>query len=179
MRVLNLGCGNKKNDFPEFSQAIEVVGVDLSNISDADILHNLDNFPYPLESDYFDLVIMQDVVEHLENVPGTLNEVYRVCKNGAELRLRTPHYAGYYAYGDQTHKRFFSIYAFDGFNADKPNLLYTESRFKFLERTIEFPKLWRITGVAWLANKFSHRWEQLFAYIFRPENIYFRMKAIK
>lgn len=179
MVVLNLGCGNKKYDFPEAGIATSVFGIDVSKNSDADVIHNLDKFPYPLPSNNFDIVIMQDVIEHLEDVPAVMNEIYRVCKPNAELRIRTPHYSSYYAYGDPTHKRFFGIYTFDGFDADKPNLLYSEARFKITTRKIEFPKLWRITGVAWLANKFSHRWEQLFSFIFRCENLIFTMKAIK
>jgi SAM-dependent methyltransferase len=179
MRVLSLGCGNAKDDFPERDRATEVVGVDMSPNSQADILHNLDAFPYPLESDTFDLVIMQDVLEHLEDVPGTLNEVYRVARHGAIVRIRTPHYSSYYAYGDPTHKRFFSSAVLDGFDAAQPNRLYAEARFAFRKREIQFPKIWRITGVAALANRRRERWEQLFAFIFRAENLYFELEVVK
>jgi SAM-dependent methyltransferase len=179
MRVLSLGCGNAKDDFPERGQATEVVGVDMSPNSQADILHNLDAFPYPLESDSFDLVILQDVLEHLEDVPGTLNEVYRVSRHGALVRIRTPHYSSYYAYGDPTHKRFFSTAVLDGFDAAQPNRLYAEARFNFRRRHIDFPKIWRVTGIAALANRYTHRWEQLFAFIFRAENLHFELEVVK
>lgn len=179
MRVLNLGCGNVKDDFPERPQATEVVGVDMSPRSQADILHNLDEFPYPLDSDAFDLIIMQDVIEHLEDVPGTMNEVWRIARHGAIVRIRTPHYSSYYAYGDPTHKRFFSSFVLDGFDAARPNILYAEARFRFLKREILFPKLFRITGIAFLANRFPHRWEQLFAFMLRAENLYFELEAVK
>ena len=179
MRVLNLGCGNVKNDFPERHLATEVIGVDMSPRSEADILHNLDEFPYPFESDTFDLVIMQDVIEHLEDVPGTMNEVYRISRHGALVRIRTPHYSSVYAYGDPTHKRFFSSYVLDGFDADQPNILYAEARFRFRRREILFSKFFRVTGMAYLANRFRHRWEQLFAFIIRAENLYFELEVVK
>src|SRR5687767_1172178 len=111
MRVLNVGCGFLKNEFPERGEATEVVGVDRNPESQADVVHNLDEFPYPFESDRFDLVIMQDVLEHLEDIPATLAELHRVTRAGGLIRIRTPHYASPYAYGDPTHKRFFGSHA--------------------------------------------------------------------
>lgn len=179
MRVLNLGCGHAKRDFPEAANATEIVGIDISPHSQADILHDLNAVPYPLESDSFDLVIMQDVIEHVVSVPAVINEVYRVMRNGGIVRIRTPHYSSYYAYNDPTHLHFFGALVFDGFDADNPNVLYTEARFRFRKRQILFPKLWRITGVAALANRYTQRWEQLFAFVFRAENLYFELEAVK
>ena len=179
MRVLNLGCGHAKRDFPEAEGAAEIIGLDLSPHSQADVLHDLNLFPYPFESDSFDLIIMQDVIEHVKDVPAVLGEVYRLLRDGGVARIRTPHYSSYYAYNDPTHIHFFGAFVFDGFDAARPNILYTEARFRFLKRLILFPKLWRLTGVAALANRFTHRWEQLFAFIFRAENLYFELQAEK
>ena len=179
MRVLNLGCGTAKRNFPEAAQSSEIIGVDISRNSEADILHDLDVVPWPFDPDSFDLIIMQDIIEHLEDVPATMNEVWRIARHGCIVRIRTPHYASYYAYNDPTHKRFFGLYAFDRFLFESPNDLYATGRFLLVRRSILFPKLWRITGVCLLANKFPKRWEQLFAFIFRPENLEFKFKAIK
>ncbi|MCB0713366.1 MAG: class I SAM-dependent methyltransferase [Ignavibacteriae bacterium] len=179
MRVLNVGCGKAKREFPEASEATEIIGVDISPNSEADILHNLDLTPWPFESDSFDLIIMQDIIEHLEDVPATMNEIWRIARQNCVVRIRTPHYASYYAYNDPTHKRFFGIYAFDGFLTGSQNDLYATAQFSLEERRILFPKVWRITGVSSLANRFSKRWEQLFSFIFRPENLEFEFKAIK
>lgn len=179
MRVLNLGCGHARLDFPEAGEASEIIGVDISPRSQADILHDLNQVPYPLAADSFDLIIMQDVIEHVENVIAVMGEVYRLLRDGGRVRIRTPHYGSYYAYNDPTHLHFFGAFAFDVFDADSPNTLYSETRFRFLKREIHFPKVWRITGVAALANRFTKRWEQLFAFIFRAENLYFELQAVK
>ncbi len=179
MRVLNLGCGYRKHDFPEASRATETVGVDLSPRSQADILHDLDRFPYPLESNSFDLILMQDIIEHLENVPGVMREIHRVARNGAIVRIRTPHFSSYYAYNDPTHRRAFGVFAFDGFDVARRNDLYADAAFEILKRKILFPRIWRLTGVAALANRFPARWEQLFAFVLRAENLYFELKAVK
>lgn len=179
MRVLNVGCGKAKGEFPEAAGASEIVGVDISPNSEADILHNLDEFPWPFEANSFDLIIMQDIIEHLEDVPGAMNEIWRIARHDCLVRIRTPHYASYYAYNDPTHKRFFGVYAFDGFLSESRNDLYATARFSMQRRTILFPKIWRITGVSALANRFTKRWEQLFAFVFRPENLEFEFRAIK
>lgn len=179
MRVLNLGCGHARLDFPEAGNASEIVGVDISPRSQADILHNLNQVPYPFPSDSFDLVIMRDVIEHVESVTDVLNEVYRLLRDGGRVRIRTPHYSSYYAYNDPTHLHFFGAFVFDGFDADNPNVLYSDARFRFVKRHILFPKVWRITGVAALANRYTKRWEQLFAFTFRAENMEFELQAVK
>ena len=112
MRVLNLGCGHAKRDFPEAEGAAEIIGLDLSPHSQADVLHDLNLFPYPFESDSFDLIIMQDVIEHVKDVPAVLGEVYRLLRDGGVARIRTPHYSSYYAYNDPTHIHFFGAFVF-------------------------------------------------------------------
>lgn len=179
VRVLNVGCGKTKLDFPEAADASEVVGIDISPNSQADILHDLDELPWPLEDSRFDLIIMQDIIEHLDDVPGVLNQVWRIGADRCRVRIRTPHYSSWYAYNDPTHRRFFGAYVFDGFLASSVNDLYAEGTFRMIRREILFPKVWRITGVAWLANRFTHRWEQLFAFIFRAENLYFELEVVK
>ena len=179
MRVLNVGCGHNKLDFPEAAQATEVVGVDLSPKSQADVLHNLNHFPYPFEDDEFDLIVMQDVIEHLADVPATMNELHRISRHGACLRIRTPHYSSHWAYGDPTHRRFFNSYVFDGFLVGQVNVLYATGAYELVERRLVFPGVWRVTGVAWFANRFTYQWERFFAFIFRAQNMVFCLRAVK
>lgn len=179
MRVLNFGCGLVKTEFPEISEATDVVGIDISPNSNADVLHDLNKSPYPLESDSFDLIIMQDILEHLDDVPQVMREIYRVARDGALVRIRTPHYSSYYAYNDPTHRQFFGAFVLDGFDVSKSNALYGDPLFHFVKREILFPRIWRVTGVAALANRFPLRWEQLFAFVFRAENILFELRADK
>lgn len=179
MRVLNVGCGTAKFDFPEASGATEVVGVDINPSSEADIIHDLNRVPWPFDADRFDLVIMQDVIEHLSDVRAMLGEAHRVLRNRGTVRIRTPHYSSSYAYNDPTHIHFFGSFVFDAFDTDNPNCTASASKFAMRKRHVLFPRVWRVTGVAALANRFVHRWEQLFAFVFRAENLYFEMEAVK
>jgi SAM-dependent methyltransferase len=179
IRVLNLGCGRARNEFPEASLASDIVGVDVNPDSSADIMHDLNQTPYPLESDAFDLIILQDVLEHLEDIPKVMREVHRVARHGALIRIRTPHYSSYYAYNDPTHKRLVGALVLEGFDVATPNAVYGGPWFRLTKRVILFPRVWRLLGVAALANRFPLRWEQLFAFVFRAENLLFELRAVK
>jgi SAM-dependent methyltransferase len=178
-RVLNLGCGSAKLEFPGAALASEVVGVDLSPRSQADVMHDLNHVPYPLPSDSFDRVILQDILEHLEDVPRALREVHRVSRNGARVLIRTPHYSSWYAYGDPTHRHTFSAFSLDGFLLERPDSAYGDPLFRMVRREILFPRIWRVTGAAWLANRFPARWEQLLAFVVRAENLHFELEVVK
>src|SRR5688500_20351231 len=91
LRVLNVGCGKRLREFPEAGDATEIVGIDISPQSEAEIIHDLDATPWPIESDRFDLILMQDVLEHLERVPAVLNEVWRGGATKGRGRNRAPH----------------------------------------------------------------------------------------
>ncbi len=179
MRVLNLGCGRIKMDFPEASGASEVVGVDTNPDAGADVIHDLNVVPYPFASDAFDLVLLQDVVEHLESLPRTMGEVHRVLRRGGRARIRTPHYSSYYAHNDPTHVRCYGAMVFQWFERSIANDPFGAARFRLVKRAIQFPRVWRLLGVSALANRHPERWEQLFAYSFRAENLEFELEAIK
>ena len=42
MKILDLGCGKRKQK--------DAIGVDMSEDSDADVIHDLNKFPYPFEN---------------------------------------------------------------------------------------------------------------------------------
>lgn len=175
--LLDLGCGNNKT----VARSDEVViGVDVASGSQADVICNLNIFPYPLADNSFDEIVCQDVLEHLDNIIAVMGEIHRIGRPGAIVKIRTPHYSSYYAYNDPTHRRYLGYYAFDHFIRDeKPFESYASVKFCYRKRAIQFPKVWRLLGVSYLANKFPNRWEQLFAFIFRAENLLIELETIK
>ncbi len=53
-------------------------------------LKGKDNFKCSYNSSYFDAVIATHLIEHLENPEKTINEIYRVLKNGGVCILSAP-----------------------------------------------------------------------------------------
>lgn len=83
--ILDIGCGSAKTP--------GAVGLDISPDTDADIVHNLDELPYPIEDASFDQILMQDVIEHVREPIKVLEELHRIARPGARIQLRTPHFS--------------------------------------------------------------------------------------
>ena len=179
MRVLNLGCGGVKREFPEVGVASQIVGVDFFATDDIDVVHDLNRYPYPLGDSSFDLIILQDVIEHLKDIPTTLAEVHRIGVDGAQVRIRTPQYSSYYAFSDPTHKHYLSSLAFDSFLVPNRSIYAPSARFRLQRRKLLFPRVWRLLGISTIANRYPTRWEQLFAFLFRAENMEFSLIVTK
>ena len=69
-RVLELGCG--------FNKTPGAFGVDIIAGSSADLIHDLDVFPYPLADSAWDRIICRDVLEHVADFVRTMEEIWRV-----------------------------------------------------------------------------------------------------
>ena len=68
--VLDVGCGTRKAE-------PDALGIDFSPRSAADVVWNLDDFPWPLESDAFGRIHMSHIIEHVRDVMRTMAEVLR------------------------------------------------------------------------------------------------------
>ena len=96
---LNLGCGLRLID--------GYVNVD--RFGEPDLQHDLEVFPWPWPDDSVDEVVLQHVLEHLgrdtDVYLGIMKELYRVCRDGATIRITVPHHRHEYFYHDPTHVR--------------------------------------------------------------------------
>jgi SAM-dependent methyltransferase len=169
-RVLDLGCGSKK--WPGS------VGVDISADTDADVVHDLDSFPYPFEDNSFDQVLMQDVIEHVREPVKVIDELHRICAPGARIQLRTPHFSSMLAYSDPTHTHYFSAEAIR--TLSEPRFAhYTKVRMKVIHITMDLWLPFRVLGIAKLANRFPIPYEAYFAFRFPTMNIRAEFEVVK
>ena len=168
--ILHLGCGNKK--------APEAIGVDFNPKSQADIIHDLNEVPWPLESDAFNLVILEHVIEHLNDVVQVMAELYRVCDEGAIVKVVTPHFSSVNSWDDPTHRHHFTLASFDYFTGDHP-FSYCEANFEILERRLTFSKSFTKI-LARLLCRISPRWyEKHFAFMMPARNLEMTLRARK
>jgi SAM-dependent methyltransferase len=172
VKILDIGCGNRK--------VAGAVGLDLSPESQADIIHDLNRFPYPLQADEFDRIYCLDVLEHLQDVIRTMEEIHRLTRKGGEVFIRVPHFTSTLAYGDPTHRHFFNTQSLDYFcGGFKEYDFYSKVIFKRNKVRLNFWKLHRLDGVSLLANRYPLYYEKLFAFIFPAMNIEFELEAVK
>lgn len=156
--VLNLGCGRKP--------LAGAVNVDVAPGLGADVVCDLNGRPWPLPSDHFREVFAYDVVEHLDDVVAAFEEIHRVCRDGATVKITVPHYSSPEAYTDPTHRHFFAYSTFEYFTEASELSYYTRARFRVRTRNIIFmPSL--VNKLVWrLANRFPARYERSWAWVF-------------
>jgi SAM-dependent methyltransferase len=169
-RVLDVGCGSAK--------VPGAVGLDIAKDTDADIVHDLNVFPYPLDEASFDHVVMQDVLEHVEDPIAVVTELHRILRDGGHLHLRTPHFSSVLAYSDPSHLHYFSTLAIRSL-AEPRFAHYTTARFRIIHVTLDLWLPFRLAGVAALANRFPDAYEKYLAFRFPAMNIRAQFAAIK
>jgi ubiquinone/menaquinone biosynthesis C-methylase UbiE len=177
-KILDLGCGKAK-----FAGAI---GIDSNSNSDADIIHDLNKFPYPLLDNEFNIIKCIDILEHLEDVIKVIEEIWRIGKPGGEVIINVPFFSSPETHTDPTHKRGFAYRSFDYFIKDKPFFSkYNLSKATFRLREWEYDHeqktnrsyLYRIMHK--FAMKYPGFYEARLAYIFPFQSIWFKLEIIK
>lgn len=132
MKVLDLGCGKKKTPGS--------IGVDSNPRSDADVIHDLDVFPYPFEDGEVDKVVALNILEHLKEPLRVMEELHRICKDGAAIYIEVPHFSSVDFYTDLTHEHPFATRSFDYIVEGNPlyDFRYSDAKFKKTKVRITF-----------------------------------------
>lgn len=118
---LNLGCGEKKEE--------GYIGVDRVSTNAAEIVHDLNIFPYPFLDNSVKEIVMDNVLEHLDDVLKVMEELYRICLSGALVRINVPYFKSNSAFTDPTHRHFFTETSFKYFAPDHLLHFYTKAAF--------------------------------------------------
>lgn len=172
MKILDIGCGKNKIK--------GAIGIDISPNSDADIIHDLNKFPYPIADSAFDEIYCLDVLEHLEDVMAVMHEVNRIGKIGAKVFIRVPHFSSYHAFTDLTHKHFFSSQSFKYFtDGEYKYSHYTSAKFRKEKIKLNFRRWYRMLGIHLIANSNLLMWEQTFVFWFPAENLEAVLTVVK
>jgi len=119
MRVLDIGCGDLKENWIPDSD-----GIDLFDYGQMYQFNIEETFPWPVEDNLYDEVVAQHILEHIKNGYSfieIMNEVWRVSKPGALFRGAAPHFpSSPNFYRDPTHCRMLNENSFDIFFKDSP-----------------------------------------------------------
>jgi predicted SAM-dependent methyltransferase len=171
MRILDLGCGRAK--------APGAIGVDRSADTAADVVHDLDCIPWPFADEQFDVVLCQDVLEHLADVVAVMEEIHRLGRPGCEVRIRVPHFSSVHAFTDVTHRHFFASESFRCFDPEQARYPHTSrAHFETVECRLTLWRPYRFLGIGVLANRFPLRYEKMFAFLCPAQFIEFTLRKI-
>lgn len=142
---LDLGCG-------PHGKLEGSVGLDLRPAPHVDVVHDLNDYPYPFADDTFDHVEMSHVIEHVQRPLHMMAEVHRITRPGGQVRIITPHYSSQLSYGDLEHFHHLGYITF--------LTLQNSGLYRIRRHKLWFTDLMRFSGLAWLANRMPRRWEK-------------------
>lgn len=179
---LDIGCGqNKKNGF---------IGLDCLEMSEVDIVCDLDKEKIPLENSIVKEVYSRHFMEHTTNLVSVMEEIWRICEDNAKITIAVPYYNSIGAFRDPTHKIFFTYDTFDYFTVtDKYPSFYSEAKFEIIKKSILFYpfesnifgrlRLFHMMPIHIIANLFPYLYEHSFLKLFSARDLYIELKVIK
>lgn len=173
--VLDVGCGINK--FPGS------IGVDNNPHTKADVIANLDQFPYPFRDNSFSEIRCSHVIEHVADVIRTVEEFHRLLKPGGRAIIVTPHYTDFSSFCDPTHRSHLNSFSLRYFGEDNAGYgYYSKARFREISVYVKLLALWRYAGYEFLVNHsrwFRRFWEFYLCYVIRGKVIEWQLEAIK
>ncbi|HIH44335.1 MAG TPA: class I SAM-dependent methyltransferase [Candidatus Methanoperedenaceae archaeon] len=125
--ILDLGCGTNKHR--------DSTGIDRVRVKSVDIVADLDR-GIPVRDSSVDGIIASHFLEHTDDFLSMVEEMHRVSRNGAILKIRVPYFMCFDAYTDPTHRHFFTERAFDYFADEIYYNYYSKARFKILRKEL-------------------------------------------
>ncbi len=174
-QILDLACGGQKHP--------GAIGIDHLALPGVDVIHDLNSFPYPFESSYFDGVFSYNGMEHLDNPLQVMAELHRICKPGAKVHIEVPFFASVDYFTDPTHKHPFSTRSFDYIvpGTSLHRLSYFDG-ISYQKESVRIcfwgpPVLHRL--FAWLANRWPNTYERRFAFIIPAHQLVFDLEVVK
>ena len=179
-KILDIGCGRHK--YPNST------GLDIVPLEGVDVVHDLNRYPYPFSDDTFDRIRVIHVIEHVQSIPKTMEEIYRISKPGAEIEIETPHYTDASSWQDPSHLWHLNSHSFDFFSAGHATNYYSQARFEILLCRVQLLRLFKCLGLEFLVNLENrhHRyrflrkfWEQYLCFLVRGKVMTFRLKTLK
>lgn len=181
--ILDVGCGSTK--IPG------AVGIDHLPLPNVDIIHNLDELPWPFKDEQFDRIVFSHSISHLSNLPAVMTECHRLLKNNGFVEIVAPHYASDNFNTDPTHRTHMGIRSMNYFvdNVDF-GYRYIDAKkcFKLIKSSISFREeatSWRLatksnpfrwTGIEWLVNKRPRLYERFLCWLLPASEVYFLLQ---
>jgi SAM-dependent methyltransferase len=195
--VLDVGCGAGKllasderiiaYKHLHEGKKVTVVGIDLDGPpnTQADIVHDLKIFPWPMPENSVNQIIMNGVMEYLPDVKRTMEEMYRILKPEGILIIDSPYAVSHHTWTDPTHIRGFMSKSFDYFCINTGyygGYIRTNARFNMRQVTFEKKEKRRSFIHRFLVsffNKHKRLYEINFLYFLPMRWITFELESAK
>ena len=126
---LNLGCGKQIK-----SKSKGWVNADIQKEKGIDKSFNFEKFPYPFNDNTFDYILVDNVLEHLDDISKVMSELWRICKKDAMIEIIVPYWNNSVAYNSPEHKHYFNTRTFENICEYKSSSrIKPEEKFELIE----------------------------------------------
>lgn len=167
---LNLGCGGKRLD--------GFVGVDRYPTPAVDVLADL-GATLPFADGSVAEVMLDNVIEHMPDIPALMREMHRICRHDARIVIRTPHFTSLSSWRDPTHLHHLSYFSMDHF--ERPGVAHYTSAgrgFEVIARRLSFGGLMGQIGRL-IFSLSPLAYEKHWCFVFRASTLSFTVRVIK
>ena len=169
-KILDIGCGRAKT--------AGAFGIDVLAVPGVDLVHDLNRMPWPLPENRFDLVVCAHILEHVTDVAAVMNEIHRVSRPGARVKIVTPHFSSLNSWEDPAHLHHFAQRSFTFFAAGNKHCR-AERQMKVVSVRLSFGGgFWDWTG-CFFHWCFPDFWEKQLCFIWRARNIFVELEVVK
>ena len=182
-KILDVGCGSSKIE--------GTIGMDHLDLPGVDIIHDLNDIPWPFESESVSKIIFCHSISHLNDISAIMIECNRILCEGGHLEILAPHYSSDNFNTDPTHKMSIGHRSMNYFIKES-NFGYSYIPQEYLFRLVsvdlsyrECQTSWRprlkfnflkIIGLEKILNLFPRIYERFFCWIFPISEVYFVLK---
>ena len=177
LRSLDVGCSGRKLK--------GAVGMDIVQSSEVDVVHDIEQKPWPFKEGEFDVVFMNHSLEHVDDVLSVLGEAHRILKGGGRLIVQVPHFRATDAFVDPTHRHFFTSRSLDYFCAGEKiaeDYRYVPFRFRKLGFWYGWPHRSRNPLrqiVKWFMHRYPDFYDQYLSLLLPVECITWELESVK
>lgn len=167
---LNLGCGGKRVD--------GFVGVDRWPTPAVDVIADV-TAQLPFADGAADEILLDNVIEHIPDIPRLMHELHRIGRDGARLVIRTPHFTSLSSWRDPTHVHHLSYFSLDHFTRAQVAHYTSAGRgFEIVERRLSFGGL--MGNIGRLIFTISPAaYERTWCFVFRASTLSFVLRVVK
>lgn len=167
---LDLACGQRKQK--------GFMGVDKISGPDVDFVWDLEKFPWePFKDNSVEEIYCAHYMEHTTNLIKFMDEIWRICQDGAKVTIVSPYYTSIRAWQDPTHTRVISENTFLYFDQEwriknQVDHYLGKSNFKISNILLAFEQPWDKKSEEARQFAKNHYWNAV-------ADIYVELKAIK
>lgn len=166
---LNLGCGpNKLKGY---------VNCDWCKDIGVDKVFDMNKMPWPFGDNSVSEVKLSHVLEHFHEPLIILKEIYRICKNGARVKINTPFFSHESAYSMLDHYHQFTWTSFDALDSKHPCHWQSIGDFKIVKKKLLWRGPMKIPG--FFFNFIPRVYQEVFCWVFPAQGLYVELEARK